>query len=72
MRAAPTFSYNGDIYAYDGGVSKAFAAITTNYVGDGNGGWVYFQTASGLTQGRSIYIYVDNASEDRVISSAEL
>ena len=72
MRAAPTFAYNGTVYAYDGGVSKAVAAISTNYVGDENGGFVYLETASGLTQGRSIYIYTDNDEEDRVTLDAEL
>ena len=72
MRAAPTFAYNGTVYAYDGGVSKAVAAVTTAYTGDGNGGYVYIETASGLTQGRSIYIYTDNDEEDRVTMDAEL
>ena len=72
MRAAPTFAYNGTVYVYDGGVSKTVAAITANYTGDGNGGYVYLQTASGLTQGRSIYLYTDNDEEDRVTMDAEL
>ena len=72
MRAAPTIAYAGTVYAYDGGVSKAITAISTNYTGDENGGFVYFQTATGLTQGRSIYIYTDNDEEDQVTASAEL
>ena len=53
-------------------MSKAITAISTNYTGDENGGFVYFQTATGLTQGRSIYIYTDNDEEDQVTASAEL
>ena len=42
------------------------------HAGDEHGGYVYFQTVSGLTQGRSIYIYVDNDLEDEVTASADL
>ncbi len=64
--------FNGTVYAYDGSVAKALVAVTTAMTGDGNGGFVYLETASGLTTGRSIYIYADNDEEDRVTLDAEL
>jgi len=72
MRAAPTIAFAGTVYAYDGSANRAIAAITTQYTGDEHGGYIYFQTASGLNAGNSIYIYVDNDLEDEVTASAEL
>jgi len=73
MRTAPTVSFTGTVYVYDGFAGGTIASIVTGY-GTGHGFWIACTTNSVLTQGAGAYIYtsVINGADDYIDASAEL
>jgi hypothetical protein len=70
MRAAPTISYNGSIYA-DDGAGHLVTSIATAFEGIDQM-MLDFNTASGKTTGRGVVCYTVNTSGNNLIASAEL
>ena len=70
MRAAPTISYNGSIYA-DDVTGHLVTSIATAFEGIDQM-MLDFNTQSGKTTGRGVVCYVVNSSGNNLIASAEL
>ena len=70
MRAAPTISYNGSIYA-DDGTGHLVTSIATAFEGIDQM-MLDFNTASGKTTGRGVVCYTVNTTGNNLIASAEL
>jgi hypothetical protein len=70
MRAAPTISYNGSIYA-DDVTGHLVTSIATAFEGIDQM-MLDFNTASGKTTGRGVVCYTVNTTGNNLIASAEL
>jgi len=73
LRAAPTLSYSGQINLLDATGIPPLTSITTTYVSGANGLWaVVTGSAGGLTAGRGLLFYPQNASANSFSASSEL
>jgi hypothetical protein len=71
MRAIPTTSFAGTIYIYDGGVTPTLSSVASVFGGK-TGVYLNLTTSSGLTVGRGVIVYTNNATTNNFAFSAEL
>jgi len=71
MRSVPTTSFAGNIVIYDGGVTP-FLSSVANVYGGKTGIYLNLTTGSGLTVGRGVICYTNNATTNNFAFSAEL
>ena len=71
MRAIPTTSFAGTIYVYDGGTTPTLSSVA-NVFGGKTGVYLNLTTSSGLTVGRAVIVYTNNATTNNFAFSAEL
>ena len=71
MRAVPTTSFAGSIFIYDGNASPTLSSVGSVFGGK-TGVYLNLTTGSGLTAGRGVICYTNNATTNNFAFSAEL
>jgi len=72
LRTTPTVSFTGTVSLADGG-SASLTSITTIFISTSSGFWgVFVNSGGGLTLGRSVILYAQNASTNSLSASSEL
>jgi hypothetical protein len=72
MRVIPTTSFSGTVYLFDATGNPAITSISNTYGGQTNIYMGITASGGGLTVGRGVYLYTDNATSSIFRFSAEL
>tara|TARA_R100001509_G_scaffold47696_1_gene25845 strand:- start:2730 stop:4583 length:1854 start_codon:yes stop_codon:yes gene_type:complete len=72
LRANPSFSFSGTVSVHDGSEVETVTAIGIDYAASAAGTWLTITTTSGLTLGRGVFMYTQNATSNHFSVNAEL